>query len=476
MSQTINPVKNPSAETNALGYYALPGTTGVAALTNPTTGGAPGAGTDFVRSTWSTASTAAGGGMTIGHATNSGVERIDVSSSTQYSAGVWVRASKAKTLAVQALVYTSAGTQTGSTTAGAATAVAANTWTRLSVTFTTSATGARLVLQVVDTDATRWSVGNTLDVDAVMVWPGSVLPAYSDPSTNGWMGWQGTPHASASILFAPTLTITPYLDANPSPRAEVFIQDPPPGTVSVARTADRRTMTVSGMVSLPTGSGVTRIDAEVPFGVPVTYTAQFVAPDGTPLGYVSTTAPVTLNVTDTWISQPLDPHLAVKVDLTDESVPEIKRGFDGDKVYTDGATVARWIGGRRRGIEDLKLVVESASAAAANTLQDIFGTYDVDQVPVVCIRTPPNFVRIPRTLFLAVPTPTENDINVRYGGTLTTMTLVGDEALRPAAGLVAALLRYADTDAFYGSYAAIDSAYGSYLARDRDYSKAGFAG
>ncbi len=67
MSQTINPVKNPSAETNALGYYALPGTTGVAALTNPTTGGAPGAGTDFVRSTWSTASTAAGGGMAIGH-------------------------------------------------------------------------------------------------------------------------------------------------------------------------------------------------------------------------------------------------------------------------------------------------------------------------------------------------------------------------------------------------------------------------
>jgi hypothetical protein len=476
MTQTINPVKNPSAETNATGYYTLPGTTGVAALTNPVDGGAPGAGTDYVRSTWSTASTAAGGGMQIGHPTNTGVERIDLVASTQYSAGVWVRASKAKTLALQALAFNTSGAQVGATAQGTAVAVSANTWTRITVPFTTGVGAVRGQLRVVDTDATRWLVSDKLDVDAVMVWPGSTLPAYSDPSTNGWMAWQGTAHASVSILFTPVLVITPYLDENPSPRVEVFVQDPPPGTVTVARTADRRTMTVSGMISVPTGSGVTRLDLEVPFGVPVSYTAQFVTPTGAPLGYVSTTTPVTLAVTDTWISQPLNPRLAVKVDLTDESATELKRGFVGDKVYTQGATVARWIGGRRHGLEDLKLVAETATTAAADMLQDIFGTYDVDQVPVVCIRTPPTYLRIPRTLFLAVPAPTETDINRRYGGSLTLMNLVGDEALRPAAGLVAALLRYADTDAFYGSYAAIDSAYGSYLARDRDYSKAGYAG
>jgi|GEM_PF-3377813 len=475
MTQTVNPVKNPSAETNTAGFYVLPGTSGAAVLSNPTDGGAPGASTDYVRSTWSTASTAAGGGMQIGHASNAGVERIDLVAGAQYVAGVWVRASKAKTLALQALIFNTSATQVGATATGAAVDVPANTWTRLSVSFTTGVGGVRGQLRVVDSDATRWLAGNTLDVDAVMVWPGTTLPPYSDPSTNGWMAWQGVPHASPSVLFTPVIQVTPFLDENPSPRVEVFIQDPPPGTTTVKRTADRRTMTVSGMVGVPTGSGVTRIDPDVPFGVSATYTAEFVDVNGTPLGYVSS-SPVTLDVDDVWISQPLDPRLAVKVDLTDESATELKRGFDGDTVYTQGAALPRWIGGRRRALEGLKLVAETANDADADMLQDIFGTYETDQVPVICVRTPPSYSRIPRTLFLAVPAPAETDINRRYGGSLTAMTLSGDEVLRPAPGLVAALLRYQDTDAFYGTYSAIDTAYGSYLARDRDYSKAGFAG
>jgi hypothetical protein len=475
MTQTINPVKNSSAETNATGYYTLPGTTGVAALTNPTSGGAPGAGTDFVRSTWSTASTAAGGGMAIGHATNAGVERIDLSASTQYTAGVWVRASKAKTLAVQALAYTSGGVQTGSTVVGSAVAVAANTWTRLQVTFTTSATGVRGVLQVVDSDATRWSIGNTLDVDAVMVWPGTTLPAYSDPSTNPWMGWQGTPFQSPSILFAPKVLVTPYLDENPSPRVEVFVQDPPPGLVNITRTAAGRTFQVRGAVDAPSGSGVSRIDVEVPFGVSVIYQAEIKDQVGNSLGFVSSAA-ATLPVTDIWIHQPLDPTRAVKVDMTDESALELARGFDGEMIYTDGATAGRWIGGRRRALENVTLVAETDTIDAADALQAVFGGYGDDQIPVICVRTPPTFSRLPRTFFLAVPKPTERDINIRYGGNLSTLVMSGDESLPPAPGLVVALLRYADTDAFFGSYAAIDSAYGSYLARDRDYAKAGYAG
>lgn len=272
------------------------------------------------------------------------------------------------------------------------------------------------------------------------------------------------------------LIVTPFLDENPSPRCEVFVQDPPAGSfVNITRTADRRTMQVRSAVSVPAGSGVSRIDAEAPFGVSINYQAEILAADGSHLSYV-TAPPITLPVTDTWISQPLNPRLAVKVDLTDESALEIHRGFDGESITTDGATVARWIGGRRRGLTDLKLVAETSTPDDADELQDIFGTYDTDQAPVICIRTPPTFLRLPRVLFMAVPDPTESDINVRYGGTLTAMTLRGDEVLPTAPGLAAALLRYQDTDAFFGSYAAIDSAYGSYLARDRDYAKAGYAG
>ena len=475
MTQTINPVKNSSAETNTTGFYTLPGTGGAAALSNPSDGGAPNAGTDYARFTWSTASTAAGGGCQLGHATNTGVERIDVVAGQQYQVGVWVRASKAKTLQLQALAYNTSGAQVGSTASGTAVAVTAATWTRITVAITPGAGGVRLVLKVVDTDATRWSVGNTLDVDAVMAWPGATLPAYSDPSTNPLMGWQGTAFQSPAILFAPVITITTYTDPNPLPRAEVLVQDLPPGFVSVTRTADGRTMPVRGLIKAPSATGVTAIDGEIPFGVNVTYQVQLLDPTGASIGYVSA-APVVLDVQDTWVHQPLDIHLAAQVDLTDDSAQSLPRSVDGETVYPDGATVGVWIGAPRRGLEGLDLTIEPPDLAAADMLQQMLGGYDRNQVAVLCIRTPPGYTRMPRTLFLTVPKSAENDVNIRYGGTLTQLALTGDEVRPPAPGLLTALLRYADTDAFFGSYAAIDAYYGSYLARDRDYSKAGFAG
>jgi hypothetical protein len=428
-----------------------------------------------VRLTWSAASTAAGGGCQIGHATNTNVERIDVTAGQLYQVGVWVRASKAKTLQLQALAYNTSGTQVGSTISGTATAVAAATWTRVTAAITPGAGGVRLVLKVVDTDATRWSIGNTLDVDAVMVWPGASLPNYSDPLTNPMMGWQGAAFASPAILFTPVLTITPYEDANPLPRAEVLVQDLPPGSVTVTRTADGRTMPVRGLVGRASASGVSVIDGEIPFGVAVTYQAQMFDTSGNPIGYV-TADPIQLDITATWVHQPLDIHLAAQVDLTDDSAPELPRSVDGENVYPDGATVGMWIGSPRRGLEGIDLTLEPPTMDAADMLQKMLGGYDRNQVAVLCIRTPPGYTRLPRTLFITVPKSAEKDLNIRYGGTLTQLAFTGDETRPPAPGLLTALLRYGDTDAFFTTYSAIDAYYGSYLARDRDYSKAGFAG
>jgi hypothetical protein len=272
-----------------------------------------------------------------------------------------------------------------------------------------------------------------------------------------------------------TVTVTQYLDANPAPRVEVFVADPPAGTVTITRTADGRTMPVRGAIKHAAGSGVSVIDNDVPFGVQVTYQAELFDTGDVSTGFVTSAATI-LDVTDCWVHQPLDPRLAVRVDVTGDSADELVRGFDGELVYTDGATVGRWIGGRRHALEGVQLGLETSSTADMDVLQAMFGTYSVDQVPVVCIRTPPGFLRLPRTLFLAVPKPSENDINIRYGGSMSVLQVTGDESVPPAPALVKPLLSYADTDAFFGTYSAIDAYYGSYLARDRDYDKAGYAG
>lgn len=275
--------------------------------------------------------------------------------------------------------------------------------------------------------------------------------------------------------MATTVTVTEYLDENPAPRVEVFVASPPAGTVTITRTADGRTMPVRGAIDHAAGSGVTVIDTEIGFGIGTTYQAQLFDPTGASTGFV-TSAQSALEVTDTWVHNPLDPRGAVKVHLTDDSATDLVRGFDGETVYTDGATLGRWIGGRRHGLEGLQLGLETDTAADMDKLQAMFGTYTRDQVPVLCIRTPPTFLRLPRTLFLAVPKPSEQDINIRYGGTLSMLQLTGDETLPPAPGLSNPLLRYQDIDEFFGTYSAIDAYYGSYLARDRDYAKAGYAG
>lgn len=276
-------------------------------------------------------------------------------------------------------------------------------------------------------------------------------------------------------MTAPTIAVTVYPDANPAPRAEVLVTNPAGATLTITRTADGRTMPVRGAIRRPTASGVPVIDTEIPFGVAVTYQAEMFDSVGGSLGFV-TSASVTLDVAGTWVHQPLEPRLCARVDLTDDSAGELQRGFDADTVWPDGATLGVQVAGRRRGLEGVQLTLEPGSVADADRLQAMLGTYDVQQVAVLCIRTPPGYTRLPRTLFLSCPKPVEADVNVRYGGTLTQLRLQGDEVRPPAPGLSSALLRYSDTDAFYGTYSGIDAAYGSYLARDRDYDKAGFAG
>lgn len=479
MSQLTNLFKNPSFETNATGTYTLPGTTGVAPLTYLSTGGYSGA--DFVRATWSTASTATGGGMAVGHNTNTGVERIDVVAATQYTAAVWVRASKAKTLTLSALVFNTTPAQVGSTVVGPAVAVSVNTWTRLSVTFTTGAGGVRAVLQVQDTDATRWSVGNTLDIDAVMVVPGATAPVYADPSTSLMWAWSGTAHASTSTLYTPSIVLNPYgglphTDAD-LPWCEVVVTDVSPqiASLNLYRTAEDRQFPVRGGVAVVPGSAVSIPDYECP-SILSTYVAQLLDASGNQVQFTGT-ASVTLGFTGTFIHQPLQPELFVMVSYRITAAKELRRPFVGDFVTTEGSDVDTWVGSGRRGLTGVVLDVACDTVAQADALQSVFGTYLTKQLGVVCIRTPEP-VRLPRVLFAAIPDgPVEMEQNYSNGlGELIYYSLTGNEVAPPAAALSQPSLGYDDLDYFYSAgYDVMDAAYASYFDRDRDYSLAGVA-
>src|SRR4051812_9904982 len=112
------------------------------------------------------------------------------------------------------------------------------------------------------------------------------------------------------MAFAPTLT--PTIDSNPSPRVLVVFSTLASGTqtINVYRTAEGRRFLVRGGVNLFAVGGASVMDYECPFGVAATYQAEQFDISGISLGFTDTTA-ITLNVTQTWIHQPLSPSLAV---------------------------------------------------------------------------------------------------------------------------------------------------------------------
>ncbi|MFF2054110.1 hypothetical protein ACFVU2_21065 [Leifsonia sp. NPDC058194] len=475
MSQLTNLFKNPSFETNATGTYTLPGTTGVAPLTYLSTGGYSGA--DFVRATWSTASTATGGGMAVGHNANTGVERIDVVAATQYTATVWVRPSKAKTLTLSALVYNTTPSQVGSTTVGTPVSVAANTWTLLTVTFTTGTGGVRVVLQVQDTDATRWSIGNTLDVDAVMVVPGSSAPAYADPSTSLMWAWSGAAHASTSVLYTPSIVLNPYgglahTDAD-LPWCEVVITDVSPQipAMTIWRTAEDRQFPVRGGINVAPGTAISVPDSECP-SVTATYVAELLDASGNRVQF-SAQATVTLGFTGVFIHQPLQPELYVSPVLTSATATEISRSSNGQFVFPEGATVGTWIGSGRTGIQaPVELLLTTAQA---DMFSRMLGTYSAPQTAVLCIRTTAPS-RLPRLLFAVGPSTKEIDFDVMREGDDLRVVWDITEVRPPAPALSQPALGYDDLDFFYSAgYDVMDAAYVSYFDRDRDYSLAGVA-
>ncbi|MBP1241748.1 hypothetical protein ABID92_000424 [Frigoribacterium sp. PvP120] len=282
---------------------------------------------------------------------------------------------------------------------------------------------------------------------------------------------------NAASVFT-NVELVPRLDRAPVERVEVTVTEILPDAVyvDIYRLAEGRSMLVRGGVRVYAVGGVTVVDFEAPFGVPITYRAEMFADQaGTAsLGFTGS-ADTFLDVTSTCVHQPLNPELAVWPIRLQATAEDVTRSTPGELVYTEGASVGTWVGQTRRGIEGLTFDLMTATQEEANTFQAMLGGYGLSNVAVLCIRTPPP-MRIPRVFFGTVPELHELDVDVANGGTAVRFQFVSDEAQPPAPGLVTAILSRDDIDAAYPTREARAAAYLTRLDRDRDYSLAGLAG
>jgi hypothetical protein len=278
------------------------------------------------------------------------------------------------------------------------------------------------------------------------------------------------------MTYEPTLTS--YTDANPMPRVEVLFSsfDPDTAYVTVYRLAEGREYKVRGAVKAPTVGSLTRIDAEVPFGIPATYRAEMFDSSGASLGFTGT-ASITVNSADTWVHNPLDPSGGVRVTFLASAGRDISRPVDGSIFYPLGRRVGVVISGQRRGLSGVVLDCLTQTREEADKFAALVGSYSATTVPVMCFRPASTAqIRIPRVAFIAVLDPREKEINVRTGGAAIEWGIIGDEVSPPAAGIIIPLLTRADINAYYASNAAIAADNLTRLAVNRRYDLAGTAG
>jgi len=278
------------------------------------------------------------------------------------------------------------------------------------------------------------------------------------------------------MAYAPTLTVT--VDENPAPRCLVVFSSLADGTqtVNVQRVVEGRTFKVRGGVNLYAVGGASVMDYEVALGVPSSYRAEMVSATGVSLGFTDA-ASVTVDpgLPDTsyaWVSQPLNPSLAVRVPLDAGTADGMVNALPGDVFYAEGASVGTSIGSRRQGVSGMPLILSRLSFTDADVFRGMFGDYVTDYPSTVLVRTvPPG--RMQRVLFARVQQLSES---VDYVNSRVTFALTVDEVAPPYPGLVIPLLRRADIDAAYATRGDRSAAYATRLERDTDYSLAGLAG
>lgn len=321
------------------------------------------------------------------------------------------------------------------------------------------------------------AISDAFHFDLVSLTRTAVRFAYRDPGSNILATWSGTADASTQIYWDPAFTLTPAPANLPAPCITVLLDDLPSSvaTITLRRTAAGRTHRVRGAVGVTVASAFSTQDVEAPFQVQSDYRAELFWANGSSGGQTEISS-ATLNVTECWVHNPLDPAGATAIDIADKSGRSITRPVRGKKYNPEQRTLAVFITGRRSGVEGVDLYFETSDATVAAKFEAMFGGYEDDdqQMPILCIRATP-FLDLPAPFFAGMLSPSRHPVNVHMGGTLREWDAKADEAAPPFPGIVVALLTRNDIDFAYATRNALDAAYAKRLNIDRDYAKAGTA-
>lgn len=264
-----NFAENPSVEVDTTNWAAIAGTSGVAA--GARVNGNFASGRWCYRVTWSTATTAVSGGLSV---------IVGVQQSTTGNFRIAIHPSKTQRVQMS-VTWRDASNIDISTVTGTARVMTTSNelpMEMLNLATPANAVTARIeVRAVAGTSGTNWAIGDYIEGDGVMsspYWaPGGIVtmdgitPTYFDGSTPG-AEWQETPHASQSSMFVPafpptfsdtpannyelpprqaTIQVTTPANALPSYSSYALIPVPPGYTLWLGATGSSASAVTSGI-------------------------------------------------------------------------------------------------------------------------------------------------------------------------------------------------------------------------------------
>jgi prepilin-type N-terminal cleavage/methylation domain-containing protein len=192
IQMVTNLVLNPSFETNTTGYSSLYGQGGSGSASRVTV--SPRYGNYISRMTWNNPPTS----VTTNGLWSSMNTTVSGAGGKTYTASGYIRNSWASGIFSLNLVgYTTGNGSVTGETYGSNVTIPANTWTRVSVTWTAPANTEAFTLRIRQAGGSLPSSGSLLEVDGFMLTQGSTLYTYADGTSQNW-AWNGTAHASTS--------------------------------------------------------------------------------------------------------------------------------------------------------------------------------------------------------------------------------------------------------------------------------------
>ncbi|MDN5667043.1 MAG: hypothetical protein L0G87_01440 [Renibacterium salmoninarum] len=449
-----NRASNPSA-TSTTNYTVFAGTSGAASLSNQTGPGPFGAG--FNRSTWTTATTAVGGGISY--------TQTLLSPNVQYSHMVWVRSSKAQTLQLSAQYQNSSGSNVGSASTSSSASVTAGVWTAFTINGATSGAAVDRVILSVGAVAggSSWAAGDTFDVGAVLIEASATAGSFFDGSftaaANVVYAWAGAANASNSTAttYQPVVTVSPKTDA-PCPRVEITVADLAPSNqvVNVWRTADSRRQAVRGARNRTMVAADFVIDYEAPLNRPLTYEVEIISG-------VNALAVVPLAATSVtsqywWIQDPAVPSSAIALGISkqDSTRPYLAVGAVKSLDYNATVTVIPVMGSSE------PVALMGNRQIAGNIVFDMFTNFAsvttqlrnlLRQTPLLAVRsTGQRNDGVPGLAYFASAKPSECPVTVAFGGTLTQWKLSGDLVAAPTMNVLVPIWTYGTVQALWATY------------------------